>query len=300
LDRYAQDLRKFTNATTATLRARGAAQPAGDGERNGRPDARPRVRLGGVIHTLKLRNSKRGDRYATFVLEDKEGTVEVIAWPEAYRRHEAIIQSGAPVVVAGALDVSDDRCQVIADEVAPLAAARAEAIRQVHVRVPLPALGRDGLETLRTILAAHPGPCDAFLHLERGGDDHETIVALPSSVSSTGRSAAGARSSSTSSRNGREASRARCRSSSPSSSTCCRVSRASGRTSRGSAAAWARAARARPSSRWTAVACGRASASSTAGCATSNGPAGSTATSAPRSPFRRSRSSATRTRASRR
>ncbi|TMA70181.1 MAG: DNA polymerase III subunit alpha [Deltaproteobacteria bacterium] len=182
LDRYAQDLRKFTNATTGTLRARGAEQPAGDGERNGRPDARPRVRLGGVIHTLKLRNSKRGDRYATFVLEDKEGTVEVIAWPEAYRRHEAIIQSGAPVVVAGALDVSDDRCQVIADEVAPLAAARAEAIRQVHVRVPLPALGRDGLETLRTILAAHPGPCDAFLHLERGGDDHETIVALPSSL----------------------------------------------------------------------------------------------------------------------
>src|SRR5213593_3049339 len=55
LDRYAQDLRKFTNATTATLRARGAAEPAGDGERNGRPDARPRVRLGGVIHTLKLR-----------------------------------------------------------------------------------------------------------------------------------------------------------------------------------------------------------------------------------------------------
>src|SRR5206468_1949812 len=84
------------------------------------------------------------------------GAVEVIAWPEAYRRHEAIIQSGAPVVVAGALDVSDDRCQVIADEVAPLAAARAQAIRQVHVRVPLPALGRDGLETLRAILAAHP------------------------------------------------------------------------------------------------------------------------------------------------
>src|SRR5439155_273449 len=92
----------FTSLHDFCLRARGAAEPAGDGERNGRPDARPRVRLGGVIHTLKLRNSKRGDRYATFVLEDKEGAVEVIAWPEAYRRHEAIIQSGAPVVVAGA------------------------------------------------------------------------------------------------------------------------------------------------------------------------------------------------------
>ena len=183
LDRYAQDLRKFTNATTGTLRTRGAELPPGDGQRNGRPDPRPHVRLGGVIHTLKLRNSKKGDRYATFVLEDKEGTVEVIAWPDAYRRHEPIIQSGAPVVVAGALDVSDDRCQVIAEDISPLATARALAIRQVHVRVPLSALGRDGLEVLRGILAAHPGPCEAFLHLERGEDDaNETILALPSGL----------------------------------------------------------------------------------------------------------------------
>ena len=107
----------------------------------------------------------------------------MIAWPDAYRRHEPIIQSGAPVVVAGALDVSDDRCQVIAEDISPLATARALAIRQVHVRVPLSALGRDGLEVLRGILAAHPGPCEAFLHLERGEDDeNETILALPSGL----------------------------------------------------------------------------------------------------------------------
>src|SRR5262249_46122825 len=142
LDRYEQDLRKFTNATTGTLRTRGRELPPGDGQRNGRPDTRPRVRLGGVIHTLKLKNSKKGDRYATFTLEDKEGVVEVIAWPDTYRRHEEVLQGGAPVVVAGALDVSDDRCQVIAEEVTPLARAHAEAIRQVHVRIPRAGLAR--------------------------------------------------------------------------------------------------------------------------------------------------------------
>src|SRR5207253_9320512 len=83
LDRYAQDLRKFTNATTTTLRMRGAELPPGDGQRNGRPDPRPPVRPGGVIHSLRLRNSKTGGRYATFVLEDKAGAAEGIAWPEA-------------------------------------------------------------------------------------------------------------------------------------------------------------------------------------------------------------------------
>jgi DNA polymerase-3 subunit alpha len=181
LDRYADDLRRFTNVTTGTLRTRGVElPPAQHAERAGRPDLRPRVRLGGVIHTIKLRNSKRGERYATFRLEDKEGVVEVIVWPDAYRRHETILQGGAPVVIAGALDVSAERCQVIADEVVPLAAARAEAIRQAHVRVPA-AAGRDVLERLKHVLAAHPGPCEAFLHLVRP-DDSVAVLALPAAM----------------------------------------------------------------------------------------------------------------------
>jgi DNA polymerase-3 subunit alpha len=178
LDRYQQDLQRFTNATTGSLRRRGVEPTPATGERNGRPDTRPRVRLGGVVHTLRLRNSKRGERYATFVLEDKEGVVEVIAWPDTYRKHENVLRAGAPVVVAGALEISAERCQVIADEVIPLDRARAAAIRQVHVRVPLTAADRSGLARLRDVLAAHPGPCDTFVHLI-GGDQTETVLALP-------------------------------------------------------------------------------------------------------------------------
>jgi DNA polymerase-3 subunit alpha len=184
LDRYLHELRRFTNASTATLRARGAELPpptAGERRHGGRPDARPRVRLGGVVQALKFRNSKkRGERYATFTLEDKEGIVEVVVWPDAFRRHEAVLQTNDPIVVSGALEVSEERCQVIADEITPLAAARAEAIRQFHVRVP-PEVDRQELETLREILEAHPGPCEAFLHLLRG-DDTEAVLALPSSL----------------------------------------------------------------------------------------------------------------------
>src|SRR5262249_36099304 len=121
LDRYEQDLRKFTNATTGTLRTRGPELPPGTNERNGRPDSRPRVRLGAVIHTVKLKNSKKGDRYATFMLEDREGVVEAIAWPDTYRKHETVVQAGTPVVVTGALELSEERCQIIADEIMPLA-----------------------------------------------------------------------------------------------------------------------------------------------------------------------------------
>ena len=78
------------------------------------------MKIGGVIHTLKLKNSKKGDRYATFNLEDRRGVVEVIAWPETYRRYEAVIHSDEPVFVSGTLEVSEERCQIIADEVTSL------------------------------------------------------------------------------------------------------------------------------------------------------------------------------------
>jgi DNA polymerase-3 subunit alpha len=178
LDRYARDLKKFTNVTTGTLRPKASSLPTVPGRRG---DVRPRVRLGGVIQAIKLRNSKRGERYATFTLEDREGIVEVIAWPDTYRKHEAVVRGGTPVVVSGALDVGPERCQVIADEITPLDAARTDAIKQVHVDVPLGALSRGHLEQLKDLLAGHPGPCEAFLHLLRP-DHSETVLALPSSI----------------------------------------------------------------------------------------------------------------------
>jgi DNA polymerase-3 subunit alpha len=84
-------------------------------------------------------------------------------------------------VISGGLDIADDRCQIIADELTPLEAARADAIRQVHVRVPLARVDRDGLERLRAILADSHGSCEGFLHLLRP-DDTETILALPESI----------------------------------------------------------------------------------------------------------------------
>ncbi len=178
LDRYERDLRKFTNVTTATLRTRGRElPPAPGGGRSGRGEARPQVRLGGVIATVRFRRSKRDERFATFVLEDREGVVEVIAWPDTYRQYEALLQPGVAIVVIGALDLSPERCQIIAEEILSLDAARASAIRQVHVRFPAHA-GLEGLQRLKSILAEHPGPCETFLHVVHPGQ-RETVLALP-------------------------------------------------------------------------------------------------------------------------
>lgn len=180
LDRYERDLWRFTTLSIGELRTKGPQLRPAAPERPGR-EGRPRVKLGGVIHGVKLRNNKRGDRYATFSLEDRQGVVEAIAWADTYRRFEDLIAPGTAVVVDASLEVSTERCQIIVQEMLPLAEAREQAIRQLHVRVPLDQVDKGDLDRLREVLTRHPGACEAFLHLERP-DGMEMVVALPESI----------------------------------------------------------------------------------------------------------------------
>ena len=82
LDKYDRELRRIGKLTTADLPA------APDGSQ---------VRLAGVVQAVKLKNNKSGKRYATFSLEDRDGAVECIIWPEAYQKYEAVIMGDEPV-----------------------------------------------------------------------------------------------------------------------------------------------------------------------------------------------------------
>jgi DNA polymerase-3 subunit alpha len=166
LDKFQASLRVFTNATTGRLRTL---------------KHRDRVKLGGVVHSLKLKNSRKGDRYATFALEDKEGVVDVIVWPEAYRRCESVIHADDALCVTGTIDLDDERVQIIAEDFLLLASAREEAARQVHLRLPVDQMDRAQLEAVRGTLATYPGGCATFLHLIRA-DHSETIIALPDTL----------------------------------------------------------------------------------------------------------------------
>ncbi|MFQ5666457.1 MAG: DNA polymerase III subunit alpha [Candidatus Binatia bacterium] len=166
LDKYAQDVRRLADASTADLRDRRQQET---------------VTLAGVVLALKLKNSKKGDRYATFNLEDRLGAVEVIAWPETYRRCEAAIHSDDPVCVTGTLEIGEERCQVIADSVTALLEAREKATKQVHFALRAERLQEEQLRALRATLTRHQGPCSAFLHLLLA-DRTETVIALPADL----------------------------------------------------------------------------------------------------------------------
>ena len=161
LDRYKRLLSKLTNAKTSSLR--------------GLPN-KQKVTLAGSIQGLRLKNSRKGERYATFQLHDLHGLVEVILWPDAYRKNEALLQGSAPVCVTGKLDVTEERCQVIADQLVAIDEARAKAIREVQIHIQDTNISREDLVRLGNLLALHRGPCPAYLHIVR--ERFETRISL--------------------------------------------------------------------------------------------------------------------------
>ena len=155
LERFRAELEQWANATTGTL-----AQKAAAGE----------VTVGGIVTALRLLKTKKGDRMAAFFLEDMEGSVETVVFPDAYKKAAGRLADDQVVLVKARAEVDDDgKAKLLASEVLPLEQAKLAEARFVTIRVPLSAWDRGKGERLRDILGAHRGDCPVTLEIVRPG-----------------------------------------------------------------------------------------------------------------------------------
>ena len=180
LDKYDRVMKKITSGTIAELKEKATA-----GE----------VKMGGVVSALKLRNTKKGDRYGSFNLEDKTGFVEIVAWPDVYRKSVELLNADDPIFVKGRMEVGEDRMQIFANEIIPLAQEVSKARTngtangkthgngngRVHLYVREAEVSADELVQLRETLLEYQGSCAVSLHLV-ASDTGETVIDLPDQV----------------------------------------------------------------------------------------------------------------------
>jgi len=177
LDKYERVLKRITSSAISDLKEK--ASP-GD------------VKIGGVVSALKLRNTKKGDRYGSFNVEDKSGFIEVIAWPDVYKKCADVLGADDPIFLKGRLEVGEERIQIIANEVTALAEVAAKGRADngekpngksdpVHLYVCESEISADELNQLRDTLLDYPGPSAVFLHV-LASPKGETVIELPDQV----------------------------------------------------------------------------------------------------------------------
>ena len=129
---------------------------------------RSEVMLGGIVSSIKLahtKNPREGStltKYAMFDLEDLDGIIRCIAWPEEFARLGQFIESDAIVALRGSVDrrPGSEESNLIVNDMFPLADLSRRAIKSIIVRVFEETHGAAALETLREIVAEFPGNCE--------------------------------------------------------------------------------------------------------------------------------------------
>jgi DNA polymerase-3 subunit alpha len=167
LDRYANDLRLFGAKTVGDLvLSELAAGADGSAGRLAIED----VHVGGIISGCRPLKTKKGDRMAAFMLEDAQGSLEVVVFPEAYARFAELVENGMLVVVRGRFERDEESARMQATELFRLESLRERLSTSVHIRMNGDCT-REKLEALWDLLSANRGdrPVAIELEVERGG-----------------------------------------------------------------------------------------------------------------------------------
>jgi len=169
LDRYRGDLQRYASATTSDF----LAGRRGVGTHS----------IGGIVSQYREMITKKGDKMARFMLEDAEGTLEVIAFPKTFEKVRHVLVSDEPILCSG--DVKNEgnseapEWKMFLETAAPLSELRQAKTSRVDIHLNADTLTLDEIDELKTILAnATRGNCAAVLRLKIP-QRSETVVLLP-------------------------------------------------------------------------------------------------------------------------
>ena len=78
------------------------------------------VHVGGIISKMEIKITKKGDSMAILRLEDFDGHIEVIVFPQAYESYRTILMEDAIIEIDGRFNVDDRGNKVVVSRLEPL------------------------------------------------------------------------------------------------------------------------------------------------------------------------------------
>ncbi len=134
---------------------------------------RAEVLVGGMLASLKFSNTKNprpgttNTRYVMFDLEDMDGMVRSIVWPEEFANSGHLAQADAILAIRGAIDrrPGSEEVNLIVNELIPLDELAKRYTRGMMIRVQEATHGQERLDQLYEVLRGYPGDCEVQLAL---------------------------------------------------------------------------------------------------------------------------------------
>jgi DNA polymerase-3 subunit alpha len=155
LSQHAEAINDYSTTNSAHLTVGNGEKPAGSG------NGEKQVIIGGMITKIRYNLTKTGrnagSKMAVFVLEDLQGQVEVVLFPDVLSEFASVLVEDTVVFVKGKADYRRERANVIASELIPLDRAREKLAKGVRIRLDAREVTEEMIRQIRSICQHHKG-----------------------------------------------------------------------------------------------------------------------------------------------
>jgi DNA polymerase-3 subunit alpha len=160
LDRYRDKLEDLRALSTAEL----AAMKSSTGKDENLTTA-------GLITNLRVLKSKKGDFYAQAALEDLAGSIEMLVFPDAYRKLQDKVKIEVPVLIRGGVRIEEGaNPKLTVNDIIPLEEAKVPLPRSLRIRIPLDKASETIVDDLHLLFSQRKGEAKVLFDVEREGD----------------------------------------------------------------------------------------------------------------------------------
>lgn len=141
-----------------------------------------KVRVCGVISSVRHSQTKAGETMARAMLEDLTGSIECLIFPAAYQKNRALIQPDALVAVTGRISrqstpggQNGEEPKLKVEEILPLPEIVKRWSQSLRIILSTNQVTEPLVALLEQALASHPGECPVLIDLVGGDDTVQTF-----------------------------------------------------------------------------------------------------------------------------
>ncbi|HXY50442.1 MAG TPA: DNA polymerase III subunit alpha [Terriglobales bacterium] len=129
------------------------------------------INTAGIISNVRVLKSKRGDFYAQASLEDMSGAIDMIVFPEAYKRLHSEVKLEVPVLVKAGVRVEEGaNPKLTVADILPLEEAKVPLPRSLRIRVPAESASDTTVDALHSLFTERKGEAKVLFDVERRGE----------------------------------------------------------------------------------------------------------------------------------
>ncbi len=126
---------------------------------------RTKVAFGAAVSSLKVINTRKGDRMAFVRVEDGEDTMELVVFPELFRQVQELLEAKGLVFVVGTFERDEKGPKVLAQQIVPIEEAQKVARGRVTLVLRGDEIRPEQLRVLKDMLSESRGNFPVSLRL---------------------------------------------------------------------------------------------------------------------------------------